>query len=85
MLARTCVSTVTCHCSRQTRLASAAKYPMSATTWEGHHDQRRAQYAKLGMSIPPSETLAGAAQLTSGTNSTPRSYHEIQSRNVCFL
>ncbi len=43
ILERTCVSTVTRHFSRQTRLAWAPKYPMSATTWEGHHDQRRAQ------------------------------------------
>jgi hypothetical protein len=40
---------------------------------------------QLGTRKPPSETLAGAAQLTSGTSITAEVYSRHHNRNVCFL
>src|ERR1035437_199621 len=68
---RSLVRTATCQRSRHCCLAAAPKYPMSATTNGGHHSHCCWQYCRLGINNPPSETLAGVTQLTSGTNCTP--------------
>src|SRR5437870_272218 len=58
---------------------------MSATTMPGHQPKCRRHHRRLGTSKPPSATLAGVTQLTSGTSSTKGCSVGSHNRNVCFL
>jgi len=58
---------------------------MSATTIPGHQPRWRRHQCKLGRSKPPSATLAGVIQLTSGTSVTDGCTVGSHNRSVCFL
>ena len=85
MSARSFVTTAVCQPVRAAALLAPDKYAMSATTMPGHQPRWERHQRRLGRSKPPSETLAGVTQLTSGNKVTEGCRVGSHSRNVCFL
>ena len=85
MSARSFVTTAVCQPMRAAVLLALDKYAMSATTMPGHQLKWERHQCKLGRSKPPSATLAGVTQLTSGNKVTEGCRVGSHSRKVCFL
>ena len=67
MSARSFVTTAVCQPVRAAALLTPDKYAMSATTMPGHQPRWERHQCMPGKSKPPSETLAGVTQVTSGS------------------